>query len=142
MAKGQAPQHKPKTTRAAATATTQRLPALTVHPSRASQPTLPRRVPRMILEARPERRCRWNESERPQQDSNLRTRLRRPVLYPLSYGGPVTPKGYQSPAVSWDILGCRAQDRAQDVVTRGSLARVTHGLGRVLVVDDDEVIRQ
>ncbi len=25
--------------------------------------------------------------EYPQQDSNLRTRLRRPVLYPLSYGG-------------------------------------------------------
>jgi hypothetical protein len=25
--------------------------------------------------------------ERPQQDSNLRTRLRRPLLYPLSYGG-------------------------------------------------------
>ena len=24
---------------------------------------------------------------RPQQDSNLRTRLRRPMLYPLSYGG-------------------------------------------------------
>ncbi len=23
----------------------------------------------------------------PQEDSNLRTRLRRPVLYPLSYGG-------------------------------------------------------
>ena len=26
-------------------------------------------------------------SGRPQQDSNLRTRLRRPLLYPLSYGG-------------------------------------------------------
>ena len=25
--------------------------------------------------------------QRPQQDSNLRTRLRRPLLYPLSYGG-------------------------------------------------------
>ena len=25
--------------------------------------------------------------ERPRQDSNLRHRLRRPVLYPLSYGG-------------------------------------------------------
>ena len=35
--------------------------------------------------------------KRPQQDSNLRTRLRRPVLYPLSYGGPVTSKGYQPP---------------------------------------------
>ena len=27
--------------------------------------------------------------KRPQQDSNLRTRLRRPMLYPLSYGGSV-----------------------------------------------------
>jgi hypothetical protein len=26
-------------------------------------------------------------AERPRQDSNLRTRLRRPVLYPLSYWG-------------------------------------------------------
>jgi hypothetical protein len=31
-------------------------------------------------------------AERPQQDSNLRTRLRRPLLYPLSYGGSVTDK--------------------------------------------------
>jgi hypothetical protein len=30
----------------------------------------------------------WCKSgKRPQQDSNLRTRLRRAVLYPLSYGG-------------------------------------------------------
>ena len=28
-------------------------------------------------------------SGRPQQDSNLRSRLRRPLLSPLSYGGPV-----------------------------------------------------
>ena len=39
---------------------------------------------------------------RPQQDSNLRTRLRRPVLYPLSYGGLVTSKGYQSLSIGWD----------------------------------------
>ena len=32
---------------------------------------------------------RW----RPQQDSNLRSRLRRPLLSPLSYGGCATPKG-------------------------------------------------
>jgi hypothetical protein len=32
---------------------------------------------------------------RPQQDSNLRTRLRRPMLYPLSYGGSLTQKCYQ-----------------------------------------------
>ena len=34
-------------------------------------------------------------SKRPQQDSNLRTWLRRPVLYPLSYGGSLTEQGYQ-----------------------------------------------
>ena len=34
----------------------------------------------------------------PQKDSNLRTWLRRPVLYPLSYGGQATPQGYQSAA--------------------------------------------
>ena len=28
--------------------------------------------------------------KRPQQDSNLRSRLRRPMLYPLSYGGYAT----------------------------------------------------
>ena len=30
---------------------------------------------------------------RPQQDSNLRSRLRRPLLSPLSYGGCATSKG-------------------------------------------------
>jgi hypothetical protein len=30
---------------------------------------------------------KWGDAERPRQDSNLRHRLRRPVLYPLSYGG-------------------------------------------------------
>src|SRR5713226_9596827 len=37
-------------------------------------------------------------SECPQKDSNLRTWLRRPVLYPLSYGGSPTEKGYQDRA--------------------------------------------
>ena len=31
----------------------------------------------------------------PRQDSNLRPRLRRAVLYPLSYGGSATDKDYQ-----------------------------------------------
>jgi hypothetical protein len=35
---------------------------------------------------------------RPRQDSNLRTRLRRPLLYPLSYGGSGREKDYQYPA--------------------------------------------
>ena len=60
------------------------------------------------------------------------------MLYPLSYGGPVTSKGYQPPVDRHDIPPCRTHD----VTGRGSLARVTQGLGRVLVVDDDEVIRQ
>ena len=39
----------------------------------------------------------------PQQDSNLRNRLRRPVLYPLSYGGynrqsTTSPRGEQTSA--------------------------------------------
>lgn len=38
------------------------------------------------------------EDERPRQDSNLRTRLRRPLLYPLSYGGSGREKDYQYPA--------------------------------------------
>ena len=33
------------------------------------------------------------QDKRPQQDSNLRSRLRRPLLSPLSYGGCATPKG-------------------------------------------------
>jgi CheY-like chemotaxis protein len=37
-----------------------------------------------------------------------------------------------------DIPTCRTHEATR----RGSLARVTQGLGRVLVVDDDEVIRQ
>ncbi len=32
--------------------------------------------------------------QRPRQDSNLRTRLRRPMLYPLSYEGR-EPRGYR-----------------------------------------------
>ena len=33
------------------------------------------------------------QGKRPQQDSNLRSRLRRPLLSPLSYGGCATQKG-------------------------------------------------
>jgi hypothetical protein len=43
-------------------------------------------------------------SERyPRQDSNLRSRLRRAVLYPLSYGGVPTPKNSRcTPGASGD----------------------------------------
>jgi hypothetical protein len=47
-----------------------------------------------------------DRNERPQQDSNLRTRLRRPMLYPLSYGGSLTQKCYQPGAA----LVTHAQD--------------------------------
>jgi CheY-like chemotaxis protein len=65
------------------------------------------------------------------------------VLYPLSYGGSPTEKGYQST----DVPVTHARYR---LVHLGEMPRmavvtspsVTQGLGRVLVVDDDEVIRQ
>src|SRR6201997_2874116 len=79
----------------------------------------------------------------PQKDSNLRTWLRRPVLYPLSYGGQATEKGYQSAAAvvtrAPDTITGRLPKIRPDQVASPS---VTQGLGRVLVVDDDEVIRQ
>jgi CheY-like chemotaxis protein len=64
------------------------------------------------------------------------------VLYPLSYGGSLTEKGYQSAAA--------VVTRAPEMIIRVSSIHgkavaspsVTQGLGRVLVVDDDEVIRQ
>jgi hypothetical protein len=56
---------------------------------------------------------------RPRQDSNLRTRLRRAVLYPLSYGGSRTEQEYQHPASHgppWaqlgDALGMLSRERA------------------------------
>ncbi len=64
------------------------------------------------------------------------------MLYPLSYGGSVTTKGYQPRAVV-----CATRRDAAPVVGKLPAERVpspsvTQGLGRVLVVDDDEVIRQ
>jgi CheY-like chemotaxis protein len=79
----------------------------------------------------------------PQKDSNLRTWLRRPVLYPLSYGGQATQQGYQSATAAVtrapDMIACPVGKIPLDRVASPS---VTQGLGRVLVVDDDEVIRQ
>ncbi len=60
------------------------------------------------------------------------------MLYPLSYGGSVT----------WERLPvnrpCADTDRyeARSLPRRRYSHGVTHGLGRVLVVDDDEVIRR
>src|SRR5579875_3265381 len=85
---------------------------------------------------------------RPQQDSNLRSRLRRPLLSPLSYGGPDGARSRRPPngdAATLPAAGtCRACGRTRHASPRepATLAPVTEGLGRVLVVDDDEVIRQ
>ena len=45
----------------------------------------------------------------PRQDSNLRSRLRRAVLYPLSYGGSATEKEYQGSLrwIAWAPGRCR-----------------------------------
>jgi DNA-binding response OmpR family regulator len=60
------------------------------------------------------------------------------VLYPLSYGGSAPAKEYQPRR----FLRTRVATRRTGGPEQGNLARVTQGLGRVLVVDDDEVIRQ
>src|SRR5262249_37949069 len=98
----------------------------------------------------------------PRQDSNLRSRLRRPVLSPLSYGGsglrkvtsPAGPAaqpadGRRPPGhLSAPTRSSRTEHphfrRGRSRHCRGdaTLAPVAQGLGRVLVVDDDEVIRQ
>ena len=59
----------------------------------------------------------------PRQDSNLRPRLRRPVLYPLSYGG-------KAPS----LTTCLDRPGAR---TRGPYAQA---MPRVLLVDDDPAI--
>src|SRR5262249_13350256 len=87
----------------------------------------------------------------PRQDSNLRSRLRRPLLSPLSYGGLWT--GARLPVPPGLVSGVcsgRPRTRARSPRPRrrehppgdANLAPVAQGLGRVLVVDDDEVIRQ
>ena len=70
-----------------------------------------------------------SDEECPRQDSNLRFYLRRVALYPLSYGGSGRARRYQRPP-SYD--GCGVGRYRPPMTT----------LGRVLVVDDDDVIRQ
>ena len=60
------------------------------------------------------------------------------MLSPLSYGGYATPKGYQPKAPN-GTRGAAGRDHPPEDAT---LTLVTQGLGRVLVVDDDEVIRR
>ena len=59
------------------------------------------------------------EEARPRQDSNLRTRFRRPVLYPLSYGGgspDATPSPGQPPNLLITSSGCLRQGSTLTVV--------------------------
>jgi DNA-binding response OmpR family regulator len=60
------------------------------------------------------------------------------VLYPLSYGGSAT---WESVPADRPVADTRRHS-VQLLVHRRYSHGVTHGLGRVLVVDDDEVIRQ
>ena len=46
----------------------------------------------------------------PRQDSNLRPRLRRAVLYPLSYGGSATKELYQARRPDLRRAGCVPHD--------------------------------
>jgi CheY-like chemotaxis protein len=95
-----------------------------------------------------ERPINPGKEKRPQQDSNLRTRLRRPMLYPLSYGGCATWE--RVPAASPPRTPSRRHSGAdtgrtgrEEAHRDATLLRVTQELGRrVLVVDDDEVIRR
>jgi DNA-binding response OmpR family regulator len=56
------------------------------------------------------------------------------MLYPLSYGGQRRGKSTS--------IGTRACAARNHMLEGATLTGVTQGLGRVLVVDDDEVIRQ
>lgn len=69
---------------------------------------------------------RASRSRCPWQDSNLRPWLRRAVLYPVSYGGSgISDVSKAAPAPAGPAASVRGMS-----------------LGRVLVVDDDDVIRQ
>ena len=71
------------------------------------------------------------------------------MLYPLSYGGSANAEMLPARGRARDMRAGRAGDAAGharqpwQVLAEAVASRtVTHGLGRVLVVDDDEVIRQ
>jgi DNA-binding response OmpR family regulator len=61
-------------------------------------------------------------------------------------GAQITPAAQRPPGLSQGTRARRSRDTASigthPLAGGDSLAQVTHGLGRVLVVDDDEVIRQ
>ncbi len=59
----------------------------------------------------------------PRQDSNLRTPLRRRVLYPLSYGGPGRGTQYQ-PAGEPPDVRARAYRHGIDIAPTGAEQRI------------------
>jgi hypothetical protein len=75
---------------------------------------------------------------RPRQDSNLRTRLRRPLLYPLSYGGSGREKDYQyrtprrtAVGTAWLRLGHVVAGTSQDTLaSRRGAGSGTRARGR------------
>jgi CheY-like chemotaxis protein len=77
---------------------------------------------------------------RPRQDSNLRTRLRRPVLYPLSYGGPGCGERLSAKRSQTGRPGDR-REVPHGIPPRGTVSSVTAHPPKVLVVDDISVIR-
>ena len=84
-------------------------------------------VPPVSPEVAEQAKNPWSESTsdqgfylRPRQDSNLRSRLRRAVLYPLSYGGPafgpketVPAVGAGRPIVPGGFVDCRESSWAR-----------------------------
>jgi CheY-like chemotaxis protein len=68
----------------------------------------------------------------PRQDSNLRTRLRRPALYPLSYGG--------SPAESSNALTSQSERVGHADTLRYPAPMGDGAKERILIIDDDPVI--
>jgi hypothetical protein len=64
---------------------------------------------------------------RPQQDSNLRTRLRRPMLYPLSYGGCATWERVPAASPSRTLRCRHTVARAADKVAGRSQAGSRRG---------------
>ena len=63
---------------------------------------------------------------RPQQDSNLRSRLRRPLLSPLSYGGCATPKGTSRKGRPDPSRGCHVVPRARTALRAAFPAAAAH----------------
>lgn len=53
--------------------------------------------------------------ERPRHDSNVRTRLRRPLLYPLSYGGWRIPRSRAALLAGASVSGARIAGHAADL---------------------------